>query len=169
MAASAVTATLGHWVDASVILAVVLLNAVIGFVQEGNKVTAMKCIRMELGEPDDSGRRRPLPIEGDTYELPLETMITAVSQKPDLAAMKSKELGDGWLNGDDWGFTGVDGIWTGGDNINLGIATTSIGQASKAAEAIHAHLQGETLKEVNGGEMIRADKLKIDRYTSLIF
>ncbi len=41
------------------------------------------------------------------------------------------ELGDGWLNGDDWGFTGVDGIWTGGDNIDLGIATTSIGQAAR--------------------------------------
>jgi len=119
---------------------------------------------MELGEPDDSGRRRPVPIEGDTYELPLETMITAVSQKPDLAAMNSEELGDGWLNGDDWGFTGVDGVWTGGDNINLGIATTSIGQARKAAEAIHAHLQGTDLPKYNNGEMIRADKLKVEWY-----
>jgi formate dehydrogenase major subunit len=119
---------------------------------------------MELGEPDDSGRRRPVPIEGDTYELPLETMITAVSQKPDLAAVNSSELGDGWLNGDDWGFTGIDGIWTGGDNINLGIATTSIGQAHKAADAIHAKLQGTELRAENNGEMIRADKLKLDWY-----
>jgi NADPH-dependent glutamate synthase beta subunit-like oxidoreductase len=127
---------------------------------------AMIVQRMELGEPDDSGRRRPVPIEGDTYELPLETMITAVSQKPDLAAMKSEELGDGWLNGDDWGFTGVDGVWTGGDNINLGIATTSIGQARKAAESIHAHLQGTELPKNgnNNGDMIRADKLKVDWY-----
>jgi NADPH-dependent glutamate synthase beta subunit-like oxidoreductase len=125
---------------------------------------AMVVQRMELGEPDDSGRRRPVPIEGDTYELPLETMITAVSQKPDLAAMNSAELGDGWLNGDDWGFTGVDGVWTGGDNINLGIATTSIGQARKAAEAIHAHLQGTDLPNETNGEMIRADKLKVEWY-----
>jgi NADPH-dependent glutamate synthase beta subunit-like oxidoreductase len=125
---------------------------------------AMIVQRMELGEPDDSGRRRPVPIEGDTYELPLETMIT--SQKPDLGAMKSEELGDGWLNGDDWGFTGVDGVWTGGDNINLGIATTSIGQARKAADAIHAHLQGTDLpKNGNGnGDMIRAEKLKVEWY-----
>jgi NADPH-dependent glutamate synthase beta subunit-like oxidoreductase/Pyruvate/2-oxoacid:ferredoxin oxidoreductase delta subunit len=130
---------------------------------------AMVVQRMELGEPDDSGRRRPVPIEGDTYELPLETMITAVSQKPDLAAMKSEELGDGWLNGDDWGFTGVDGVWTGGDNINLGIATTSIGQARKAAEAIHAYLQGtDPPKNGNGnGDMIRADKLKVDWYEQI--
>jgi NADPH-dependent glutamate synthase beta subunit-like oxidoreductase len=131
---------------------------------EEGALKAMVVQRMELGEPDDSGRRRPVPIEGDTYELPLETMITAVSQKPDLAAMNSEELGDGWLNGDDWGFTGVDGVWTGGDNINLGIATTSIGQARKAAEAIHAHLQGTELPNDSNGEMIRADKLKIDWY-----
>lgn len=130
-------------------------------------VRAMVVQRMELGEPDDSGRRRPVPIEGDTYELPVETVITAVSQKPDLAAVGSAELGDGWLNGDEWGFTGVDGIWTGGDSVNLGIATTSIGQARKAADAIHAHLQGTTPKEVPAGEMIRAEKLKLDWYPPL--
>ncbi len=128
------------------------------------KVRAMVVQRMELGEPDASGRRRPVPIQGDTYELEVETVITAVSQKPDVAAMKSSELGDGWLNGDDWGFTGIEGVWTGGDNINLGIATTSIGQARKAALAIHAFLQGTKPKEEIKGDMIRADKLKIDWY-----
>ena len=127
-------------------------------------VRAMVVQRMELGEPDSSGRRRPVPIEGDTYELPIQTVITAVSQKPDLAAMHSEELGDGWLNGDEWGFTGVDGVWTGGDNINLGIATTSIGQARLAALAIDAKLQGKTLDKIEEGEMIRSEKLKLDWY-----
>jgi len=127
-------------------------------------VRAMVVQRMELGEPDDSGRRRPVPIEGDTYELPIQTVITAVSQKPDLAAMKSEELGDGWLNGDEHGFTGIDGIWTGGDNINLGIATTSIGQARIAALAIHAKLQGNEPEPLEDREMIRSDKLKLDWY-----
>jgi len=127
-------------------------------------VRAMIVQRMELGEPDSSGRRRPVPIEGDTYELPIQTVITAVSQKPDLGAMHSDELGDGWLNGDEWGFTGVDGVWTGGDNINLGIATTSIGQARMAAIAIDAKLQGKSLKKIEQGEMIRSEKLKLDWY-----
>ena len=127
-------------------------------------VRAMVVQRMELGEPDASGRRRPVPIEGDTYELPIQTVITAVSQKPDLAAMHSDELGDGWLNGDEWGFTGVDGVWTGGDNINLGIATTSIGQARMAAIAIDAKLQGKELKKIEQGEMIRSEKIKLDWY-----
>lgn len=120
--------------------------------------------RMELGEPDASGRRRPLPIEGDTYELPVETVITAVSQKPDLGALGSEELGDGWLNADDQGRTETKGIWTGGDNINLGIATTSIGQGRKAAENIDAWLQGLEVKELPAPEMIAADKLKLDWY-----
>ena len=128
------------------------------------KVRAMMVQRMALGEPDDSGRRRPVPIEGDVYELPVETVITAVSQKPELGALGSEELGDGWLNADDWGRAGVDGIWTGGDNINLGIATTSIGHANKAAQSIHAFLQGTELPEQRAEEVVLADKIKLDWY-----
>jgi len=131
---------------------------------EDGAVRAMMVQRMELGEPDDSGRRRPVPIEGDIYELAVETVITAVSQKPDLGAIGSQELGDGWLNADDWGRTDIEGIWTGGDNINLGIATTSIGQARKAAESIHAFLRKVELKEVDPGQPILHDKLKIEWY-----
>jgi NADPH-dependent glutamate synthase beta subunit-like oxidoreductase len=125
---------------------------------------AMVVQRMELGEPDDSGRRRPVAIEGDTYELPVETVITAVSQKPDLGAVKSEELGDGWLNADEWGRTEIEGIWTGGDNINLGIATTSIGQARKAADSIHCYLQKTELPANGAGDPILHDKLKLDWY-----
>jgi NADPH-dependent glutamate synthase beta subunit-like oxidoreductase/Pyruvate/2-oxoacid:ferredoxin oxidoreductase delta subunit len=131
--------------------------------EDGN-LRAMVVQRMELGEPDDSGRRRPVPIEGDVYELPVETVITAVSQKPDLGVLGSEELGDGWLNGDEWGKTEIDGIWTGGDNINLGIATTAIGQGRKAAESIHATLRGEEAREIDPGAPILHDKIKLDWY-----
>ncbi|MCP4901593.1 MAG: FAD-dependent oxidoreductase [bacterium] len=131
---------------------------------DDGKVRAMLVQRMELGEPDDSGRRRPVPIKGDTYELPVETVVTAVSQKPALAALGSEELGDGWLNADEWGRSGVDGIWTGGDNINLGIATTSIGQGRKAAESIHVTIQGLDLPRNGDTSMIGHDKLKLDWY-----
>jgi len=128
------------------------------------RVRAMVVQRMELGEPDDSGRRRPVPIAGDTYELPVETVITAVSQQPQLAELASVELGKGWLNADGWGRTGVDGIWTGGDNINLGIATTSIGHARKAAECIHAFLRGGEPAEVDPGKPVLSDRIKLDWY-----
>ena len=128
------------------------------------KVRAMVVQRMELGEPDASGRRRPVPIKGDTYELPIETIITAVSQQPELGSLGSKELGDGWLNADEWGRTGVDGIWTGGDNINLGIATTSIGQARAAADAIHAYLQGREPEAIDPGQTVGPERMKLDWY-----
>ena len=120
--------------------------------------------RMELGEPDSSGRRRPVPIEGDTYELPVDTVITAVSQKPDVAALGSAELGEDWMNADEHGFTGVEGIWTGGDNINLGIATTSIGQARLAAESMHATLSGAELKPIETPKTIGPEKIKLAWY-----
>ncbi len=131
---------------------------------DDGSVRGMIVQRMELGEPDDSGRRRPVPIEGDTYELAVDTVIAAVSQKPDLGAIGSEALGDGWLNADDWGFSGVDGVWTGGDNLDLGIATTSIGHARRAADAIHAHLRGTEPKAPANGEMIRSDKIKLEWY-----
>jgi len=131
---------------------------------EEGAVRAMLVQRMELGEPDSSGRRRPVPIDGDVYELPVETVITAVSQQPELGALGSEELGKGWLNADEWGRTGVDGIWTGGDNINLGIATTSIGNAAKAAESIHAYLRGTEPHVDNPGPPILSDKIKLDWY-----
>ncbi len=131
---------------------------------EDGAVRAMVVQRMELGEPDDSGRRRPVPIEGDTYELPVETVITAVSQQPELGSIGSEALGAGWLNADDWGRAGVEGIWTGGDNINLGIATTSIGQARRAADSIHYTLRTKDHPELSKQDPILHDKLKIDWY-----
>jgi NADPH-dependent glutamate synthase beta subunit-like oxidoreductase len=62
------------------------------------KVTGMVVQRMELGEPDASGRRRPVPIEGDVYEIEVDTVITAVSQEPDWRR-KSAELGNGVAQG----------------------------------------------------------------------
>jgi Pyruvate/2-oxoacid:ferredoxin oxidoreductase delta subunit len=120
--------------------------------------------RMELGEPDESGRRRPVPIEGDTYELPVETVITAVSQKPALDVLGSAELGDGWLQADEWGRTSAEGVWTGGDNLNLGIATTSIGQGRKAAESIHAALRGLELPNGDIRTVIGPEKIKMAWY-----
>jgi len=127
-------------------------------------VRAMVVQRMQLGEPDSSGRRRPVPIEGDTFELPVETIITAVSQQPDMSTLSSAELGSHWLNADEWGRTGVAGVWTGGDNINLGLATISIGQGRKAAECIHAELRGGEPKSPPEMPRVGPERIKMERY-----
>jgi NADPH-dependent glutamate synthase beta subunit-like oxidoreductase/Pyruvate/2-oxoacid:ferredoxin oxidoreductase delta subunit len=128
------------------------------------KVRAMVVQRMQLGEPDASGRRAPVPIEGDTYELPIETIIVAVSQEPDLAKLGAAELGKRWLSSDEWGRTGVQGVWTGGDNIGLGLATISIGQGRKAAESIHAALRGEEPKAPPARPSVGPEKIKMEHY-----
>ncbi|MHC4851749.1 MAG: NAD(P)-binding protein [Planctomycetota bacterium] len=129
-------------------------------------VVGMKVQRMELGEPDDSGRRRPVPIEGKIDEIEVNTVITAVSQAPDCNTLGAFQ-DTGWLNVDDWGKTSIEGVWSGGDNANLGIATTAIGQGRKAALSIHATLRGEKPRSENGQRLITVDRIILDYYKSL--
>lgn len=126
-----------------------------------SKVTVQ---RFELGEPDESGRRRPVPIEGDLYDIQTDSIIMAVSQKPDWSNLGAITKEGSWLETDDWGRTNIQDVWSGGDNLTLGLATISIGQGRKAAESIHAKLRGS---ELNGGLTlpgIKSDHLKLDWY-----
>ncbi|HSK11459.1 MAG TPA: NAD(P)-binding protein [Vicinamibacterales bacterium] len=128
------------------------------------RVTGMAVQRMALGEPDASGRRRPVPVEGDVFEMPVDTVITAVSQEPDSAVLGSVATKSAWLVADEWGRTGIDGVWSGGDSVSLGLATISIGQGRKAAESIHATLRGLPLPEPVKKPVIGPDRLKLDYY-----
>ena len=64
------------------------LAAPIEIYEENGEATGMKCQRMELGEPDSSGRRRPVPIEGDTFDLSFTCLIAAVSQAPEFSGLR---------------------------------------------------------------------------------
>ncbi|MBU1073032.1 FAD-dependent oxidoreductase, partial [bacterium] len=127
------------------------------------KVVKMVVQHMELGEPDDSGRRRPVPIEGKLTEIPCDTVITAVSQSPDTSSLGAFEE-TGWMEADVWGRTGIDKVWTGGDNVTLGLATISIGQGRLAATSMHAALRGEQPRADVHGPDIGPDKLILDYY-----
>ena len=120
--------------------------------------------RMALGEPDASGRRRPVPVEGDVFEMPVDTLITAVSQEPDWLTLGSAVANGSWLEVDDWGRTGIEGVWSGGDSVSLGLATISIGQGRKAAESIHASLRGLALPEPVKKPAIGPERIKLDVY-----
>jgi NADPH-dependent glutamate synthase beta subunit-like oxidoreductase/ferredoxin len=128
------------------------------------KITKLSVQRMELGEPDESGRRRPVPIEGDVYDMEADSVIMAVSQAPDWSTLGAIETKGSWLEVDDWGRTDIDGVWSGGDTLRLGLATISIGQGRKAAECIHATLRGEEPRAPAKKEPIGADKIKLDYY-----
>ena len=129
---------------------------------DGN-VVSMTVQHMELGEPDSSGRRRPVPVEGKTSEIPCNTVVSAISQAPDVAKLGAWEE-TGWMEADEWGRSGIDKIWTGGDNVNLGLATISVGQGRAAAESIHATLRGEEAQHPHQGPPVGPERLKMDFY-----
>jgi NADPH-dependent glutamate synthase beta subunit-like oxidoreductase/Pyruvate/2-oxoacid:ferredoxin oxidoreductase delta subunit len=120
--------------------------------------------RMELGEPDGSGRRRPLPIEGAVDEIEADTVVMAVSQEPDWSYLGGLKSDGSWLKVDDWGRTGIERVWSGGDTLALGLATISIGQGRRAAECIHAALRGTEPKEAPARPTIGSDRIKLAWY-----
>jgi NADPH-dependent glutamate synthase beta subunit-like oxidoreductase len=140
------------------------LVAPIGFAKEGNRITQMKCIRMELGEPDDSGRRRPVPIEGSEFEIPATAVIAAISQAPDFKGFESLIEGKDWIKIDKNSQTKVENVYAGGDTVNLDIATTAIGHGRKAAEAMDRKFRGISVPDKDEPPLIKTDRMKLDHY-----
>jgi NADPH-dependent glutamate synthase beta subunit-like oxidoreductase len=140
------------------------LAAPIGFVKDGNRITKVKCIRMELGEPDDSGRRRPVPIEGSEFEIPATAVIAAISQAPDFTGFEALIEGKDWIKIEDVGKTKLDNVYAGGDTVNLDLVTTAIGHGRKAAEGIDRALSGTDEKPEEKKPIVTADKMRLDHY-----
>ncbi|MFH2204967.1 MAG: NAD(P)-binding protein [Elusimicrobiota bacterium] len=138
------------------------LAAPLSIVKSNGKATGMKCQKMELGEPDASGRRRPVPIEGDTFDLEFTTLIAAISQEPDFTGLESLREGRDWVKVDEKYKTKEDGVYSGGDNINLGLVVDAIHHGRLAAEAIHQHLTGETPAAAARAEVVK--KVRLEHY-----
>ena len=111
--------------------------------REGNKLK-LECIRMELGEPDASGRRRPVPIEGSEFVTELDTLIAAIGQRTEVPKDFDIELGRGNVLKVDANMqTSREGVFSGGDCVS-GPATViqAIEAGRKGAEAIDRYLGG---------------------------
>jgi NADPH-dependent glutamate synthase beta subunit-like oxidoreductase/Pyruvate/2-oxoacid:ferredoxin oxidoreductase delta subunit len=121
------------------------LVAPIEVFQENGTARGLKCIRMELGEPDSSGRPRPMPIAGSEFEIEASTIVAAVRQEPEFDRITELRENPKWLNTDEWGATGKAGIYAGGDDLELVLVATAINQGRLAAQAIDAHLRSEGL------------------------
>jgi glutamate synthase (NADPH/NADH) small chain len=111
---------------------------------DDNRVRAMRCVRMELGEPDSSGRRRPQPVEGSDYELETDMVVYAIgtSANPILGQTSKIRLDKrGYIETDDNLATSLAGVYAGGD-IVTGAATVilAMGAGRKAAASIKAYL-----------------------------
>ena len=113
---------------------------------ENGNVRAIECIKMELGEPDASGRRRPVAIEGSNYEVPVDTVIMSIGTSPNPLIRSTTEGLEankwGCLVADDKAATTKEGVYAGGDAVT-GAATVilAMGAGKTAAESMHEYLQ----------------------------
>ena len=115
---------------------------------ENRWATGIRCIRMELGEPDASGRRRPIPIEGSEFVIDCEMVVVAIgtrsnplltTSEPDLALNQA-----GYIVTDEHGMSSLPGVFAGGDIVR-GAATVilAMGDGKRAAASVDAWLRGE--------------------------
>ena len=115
---------------------------------ENGSVKSIECIKMELGEPDASGRRRPIPIEGSNFEIPVDTVIMSLGTSPNPLIRTTTEGLEankhGCLIADDKMATTREGVYAGGDAVT-GAATVilAMGAGKTAAASIDEYIQNK--------------------------
>ena len=123
-----------------------LLTNPVEFIGENGKVSAVKVVKMELGAPDNSGRRRPVPIAGSEYDIPCDQVIVALGTSPNPIiknSMPTLELTErGTIKTDEDGRTTIPRLYAGGD-ATTGSATVilAMGAGKKSAKAMLKQLQ----------------------------
>jgi NADPH-dependent glutamate synthase beta subunit-like oxidoreductase len=134
------------------------LTAPTKIIGENGEVGALQCVRMELGEPDESGRRRPIPIKGSEFEVKTDVVIAAIGQQPDLGPLslegEIKASKRGWIVVDpQTGLTNMPGIFAGGDVVS-GPRTVveAVGFGKNVASAIDLYLREEDMSAARKGD-----------------
>jgi len=116
------------------------------FTGENGRVTAAECQRMQLGAPDESGRRRPEPVKGSEFTLPVDIVVLAIGYEPDELLEKTTP----GLRTTNWKTVRVDedyhttrpGVFAGGDTVRgADLVVTAMADGRRAAEAIHHYLE----------------------------
>ena len=127
-----------------------ILTAPVRVITKNERVTSIQCIRMELGEPDASGRRRPVPIKGSEFNMDVDSVIMAVGQAIDKAVLPKE------LEYTAWGTlavdqvtlqTNIEGVFAGGDLVSgPADVIAAIAAGKEAAISIDRYLRGVDLK-----------------------
>lgn len=139
---------------------------------ENGALKSITCLKMELGEPDASGRRRPVPVEGSEFTIDVDYALAAIGQKTDVNFINDINAYaiDGQLVINKWGDidakkdtlqTGIPSVFAAGDGVT-GPATIieAIAQAKIAAESVHQYLSGEPIIPVRKPFTSRKDNFK---------
>jgi len=115
-------------------------------VEEKNGKLIVTNVKMELGEPDSSGRRRPIPIPGSEYEMELDAIIKAIGEYADTSILPKETLDDhGWVIADrETASTAIPGLFAGGDLVDgPSLVVKAIAWGRKAANAIDLYIRNE--------------------------
>jgi len=121
-------------------------------ISENWQVTGLQCIRMSLGEPDESSRRRPIPITGSEFFVPADSVIAAVGQAPDLSFVPpdsafERTRWETLVVDNNTLSTNVSGVFAGGDFVaGPGMVIDAIAAGRRAAIAIDKYLKGDTTR-----------------------
>jgi len=135
---------------------IIELVAPIAIVKSAGRMQALRCTRMKLGEPDASGRRRPVPLDGSEFDFPCDLAIVAIGQKPVLDGLRA--FGEQELGAHPWQTVTIDretlatnipGVYAGGDVADDGptVVIDAIRDGQRAARSIDAFLRGEPAAE----------------------
>ena len=142
-----------------------LLVAPVTIKTEGGRAVAVECIRMQLGTPDQSGRRRPEPIPGSEFTVACDTVIMGIGQVPELEQGMA-ELANkwGWITANSAHETKEKGVFAGGDVLGLGISTRSVGHGRLAARAMHSFLKGARHNLPPKAKPVRSAEMRLNFY-----
>ncbi|MFH1826239.1 MAG: NADPH-dependent glutamate synthase [bacterium] len=124
-----------------------LTNPVAYHADNNNWVNAAECLQMKLGDPDDSGRRRPVPMEGSNFKIPVDTVVVAIGNSPNpliphrTPNLKTEKWGGVIVT--EQGLSSIPGVYAGGDIVR-GAATviSAMGDGKVAAKAIQQSISG---------------------------
>jgi NADH-quinone oxidoreductase subunit F len=120
---------------------------------ENGQLKGIECTKMELGEIDRSGRRRPVPIEGSEFTMEIDTLMPAIGQRPDLSVAETDEriqtTRSGTIQTDPETLcTGADGVFAGGDVVSgPNAVTAAMAHGKVAAKMIHKYIQEQPLEQ----------------------
>lgn len=133
-------------------------------VLENGRVTRIKCIRMVLGEPDESGRCRPEPVPGSEFDLDVDMVIAAVGQAVDGSSLNGVMNGRGRIGVDPKTMqTDIEGVFAGGDAVTgPWVAISAIAGGRRAAIAIDQYLRGEQI-DIGPEKPFSAVKVGVNR------
>ncbi|MBC8384630.1 MAG: FAD-dependent oxidoreductase [Candidatus Cloacimonetes bacterium] len=143
------------------------LAAPIKVLGDNIKVTGLECVKMRLGEPDESGRRKPIPIKGSEFIIEADVIISAISQKPDISFLPVEQnlkltKWDTFAVDPETLQTNVAGIFAGGDAVTGPKAVIDAIQSGHfAARSIDNYLSGRDLKADTSGEQVLERRLNI--------